>query len=130
MGARPDAPAEFVTRLLAKDEGWLAMYFDVLSRLNTTQQAYFADPHRLRRFYEALRGNDLSPSPSRPVFRPNPSLLLLATRLQIDPNGQPHLPGGLEVWKAMIESHKKDESKIAKEWGKRAGHLNNPEQIL
>jgi hypothetical protein len=130
VGARPDAPAEFVTRLLAKDEGWLAMYFDVLSRLNATQQAYFADPHRLRRFYEALRGNDLSPSPSRPVFRPNPSLLLLATRVQIDPNGQPHLPGGLEVWKAMIESHKKDDSRIAKEWGKRAGHLNNPEQIL
>jgi hypothetical protein len=57
-------------------------------------------------------------------------LLLLATRVQIEPNGQPHLPGGLEVWKAMIESHKKDDSKISKEWGKRAGHLNNSEQVL
>jgi hypothetical protein len=130
VGARPEAPAEFVTKLLAKDEGWLAMYFDVLSRLSSTQQAYFTESHRLRRFYEALRGSDLSPSPSRPVFRPNPSLLLLATRLQFDPNGQPHLPGGLEVWKAMIESHKKDDSKIAKEWGKRAGRLNNPEQVV
>jgi hypothetical protein len=130
VGARPDAPAEFITRLLAKDEGWLAMYFDVLSRLSATQQAYFTDPHRLRRFYEALRGPDLSPSPSRPVFRPNPSLLLLATRVQMDTNGQPHLPGGLEVWKAMIESHKKDDSKIAKDWAKRAGHFNNPEQVV
>src|SRR6202142_4050406 len=130
VGARPDSPAEFVSKLLEKDEGWLAMYFDVLSRLSGTQQAYFADPHRLKRFYEALRGRDLSPSPSRPVFRPDPSLLLLATRLQFDPNGQPHLPGGLEVWKTMIESHKKDDSKIAKDWGKRAGHLNNPEQVV
>jgi len=130
VGARPDAPAEFVTKLLAKDEGWLAMYFDVLSRLNSTQQAYFTDPHRLRRFYEALRGPDLSPSPSRPVFRPDPSLLLLATRVQLEPNGQPHLPGGLEVWKSMIESHKKDDSKIGKDWGKRAGHLKDSEQVL
>ena len=129
-GARPDSPANFVIKLLGKDEGWLAMYFDVLSRLSATQQAYFADPRRLRHFYEALRGQDLSPSPSRPVFRPDPSLLLLATRLQFEPNGQPHLPGGVEVWKGMIESHKKDDSKIAKEWGKRAGHLNNPEQVV
>jgi hypothetical protein len=130
VGARADVPAEFVTKLLAKDEGWLAMYFDVLSRLSGAQQAYFTEPHRLRRYYEALRGPDLSPSPSRPVFRPDPSLLLLATRVQIEPNGQPLLPGGTEVWKAMIESHKKDDSKIAKEWGKRAGHLNSPEQVV
>jgi hypothetical protein len=130
VGARPDAPANFIIKLLSTDEGWAAMYFDVLSRLNTTQQAYFADPHRLRPFYEALRGSDLSPSPSRPVFRPDPSLLLLATRLQLEPNGQPHLPGGLEVWKGMVESHKKDDSKISKEWGKRAGRINNPEKVV
>ncbi|MGD0962554.1 MAG: hypothetical protein ABSA57_01485 [Candidatus Acidiferrales bacterium] len=130
VGARPDAPAEFVTKLLSKDDGWMAMYFDVLSRLSSTRQAYFADPHRLRRFYEALRGSDLSPSPSRPVFRPDPNLLLLATRVQMEPNGQPHLPGGLEVWKSMIGSHKKDDSKISKEWSKRASHLNNSEQVV
>src|ERR1700690_1497058 len=53
-GARPDSPANFVIKLLGKDEGWLAMYFDVLSRLGATQQAYFADARRLRHFYEAL----------------------------------------------------------------------------
>ena len=72
VGASPESPAEFVTKLLAKDEGWAAVYFDVLARVSRTQQAYFADPRRLSRFYEALRGKDLSPSPARPVFRPDP----------------------------------------------------------
>ncbi len=130
VGASPESPADFVTKLLAKDEGWLAMYFDVLSRLGRDQQSYFADPRRLSHFYEALRGQDLSPSPARPVFRPDPGLLLLATRLQLDPNGQAHLPGGLEAWKEMLEGRKRDESKIVKEWAKRAGHFNNSEQVV
>ena len=130
VGASPDAPADFVTKLLAKDEGWLAVYYDVLSRVSKTQQAYFAEPHRLPRFYEALRGQDISPSPSRPVFRPNPGLLLLATRINIEANGQPHIPGGVDVWKDIVAAHHKDDSKITKDWLKRADHWNNPDQVV
>src|ERR1019366_6896498 len=61
VGASPASPAEFVTRLLAKDEGWLAVYFDALSRITQKQQIYFSQPGRLQRFYEALRGKDVSP---------------------------------------------------------------------
>ena len=129
-GAGPENPGEFVPKLLAKDEGWLASYFDVLSRLNPSQQAYFTEPKRLSRFYEALRGNDISPSPARPVFRPEPGLLLLTTLLEIEPNGQPHVPGGMDVWKEVVASHRKDNSKITKEWVKRAGHWNSPEQVV
>src|SRR6267378_4925775 len=32
VGASPDSPGEFVQKLLAKDRGWLAAYFDALSR--------------------------------------------------------------------------------------------------
>ena len=53
-GANPDSPKDFVARLLAKDDGWLAAYFDTLSRLTPAQQVYFTDAHRLPRFYEAL----------------------------------------------------------------------------
>lgn len=130
VGASPEAPAEFVTKLLEKDEGWVAVYFDVLSRVNRTQQAYLADPHRLARFYEALRGKDLSPSPARPVFRPDPGLLLLATDLRLDANAQPQIPGNVQVWKEIVQSHRKDDSKIAKEWAKEAGHWTTPEQVV
>jgi hypothetical protein len=130
VGANPDSPAEFVTKLLSKDEGWAAVYFDVLSRVDSPHQAYFADPHRLSHFYEALRGKDPSPSPSRPVFRPDPGLLLLATRLRLDPTGQPNIPGNVQVWREIVIAHSKDESKISKQVAKEAAHWNNSDQLV
>lgn len=130
VGASPESPAEFVMKLLAKDEGWAAVYFDVLSRVSRGQQAYFADRSRLPRFYEGLRGKDLSPSPSRPVFRPDPGLLMLTTRVQFESNGQPRIPGGVGVWKEIVDSHRKEDSKVAKEVMKDASHWNNPEQVI
>jgi len=32
-GAGADSPADFITRLVAKDEGWLAAYFDAFPAL-------------------------------------------------------------------------------------------------
>lgn len=129
-GASPDSPGAFITRLLAKDKGWLAAYFDALSRVSGTQQAYFTEPARLQRFYEALRGKNISPGPARPVFRPDPGLLLLVTRLQLEPSGQPHIPGGLEVWKEILGRERKSDSKITREWAKRAGTWNNSDQLV
>ena len=128
VGASPGSPAEFITRLLAKDDGWLATYFDALSRVCQMQQPYFTESRRLQHFYEALRGKDLSPSPTRHSFRPDQGLFLLVNRLQFEPDGQPHIPGGLEVWKEAMRA--KSDSKIVKEWGKRAGGWNNPEQLV
>jgi hypothetical protein len=126
VGASPESPKEFVARLLAKDNGWLAAYFDALSRVSQTQQAHFT-ASRLRRFYEAFRGQDVSPSAARPAFRPAPALLLLMTRLQWEPTGEPVVPGNLEAWKEILRQ--KSDSKIVRDWGKRAGHLNHPEQL-
>ena len=128
VGASPGSPAEFITRLLAKDDGWLAAYFDALSRVSQKQQPYFTESRRLRNFYEALRGKDLSPSPTKHSFRPDQGLFLLVNRLQFEPNGQPHIPGGMDVWKEAMRA--KSESKIVKEWGKRAGGWSNSEQLV
>jgi hypothetical protein len=126
VGASPDSPKEFVVRLLARDNGWLAAYFDALSRVSQAQQAHFT-ASRLRRFYEAFRGQDVSPSAARPAFRPAPALLLLMTRLQWAPTGEAFVPGNLEVWKQILRQ--KSDSKIVRDWGKRAGHINHPEQL-
>ncbi|MBZ5563839.1 MAG: hypothetical protein LAP13_15645 [Acidobacteriia bacterium] len=128
VGASPDSPGEFVLKLLTKDEGWLAAYFDTLSRISRTRQAYFTDPQRLQAFYQALRGRDIYPSPVRPVFRPNAGILLLTARLQFEPNGQPHIPGNLEVWKEIMR--RKSDSRAIREWGRRANHWTSPEQLL
>ena len=127
-GASPESPKEFVARLLAKDDGWLAAYFDTLSRLTPAQQVYFTDAHRLPRFYDALRGRDTAPGPARPVFRPDPELLLLVTRLELDSSGQARIPGNLEVWQQILRQ--KTDSKVVRQWAKRANHWKDPDQLV
>ena len=72
VGASPDSPGDFVPRLVAKDNGWLAAYFDSLSRVNSAQQAHFVESKVLRRYYEALHGKDSSNDAARGVFRADP----------------------------------------------------------
>jgi hypothetical protein len=128
VGANPRSPADFISRLLTRDSGWLAAYFDTLSRVNQTQQAYFTAPRRLERFYDALRGRDITPIPTKHSFRPDPGLFLLEARLQIDPNGQPHIPGNIDVWKDVLR--RKTDSKLIREWSLKAAGWNNPEQVV
>jgi hypothetical protein len=128
IGANPRSPADFISRLLTKDGGWAASYFDTLSRVGPSQQSYFVSPRHLQRFYEALRGRDLSPLPTKHSFRPDPGLFLLETRLLIDPNGQPHIPGNIEVWKEVMR--RKVDSKLVREWGDKSANWNNPEQVV
>jgi len=130
VGASPASPAEFVTQLLGKDEGWLAAYFDALSRLNQSRQAYFSAPQRLRLFYLALRGQNSSPGPASGVFRLDSNLMLLVTRLQFDATGQPHVPGDLEAWKEILNRRQNAGSKVEQDWGKRAGQWKTPDQLV
>jgi hypothetical protein len=128
VGASPESPADFVTKLLEKDDGWLAVYFDTLSYPDRSQQAYFTEPRRLRRFYEALRGRDTSPSPSKHSFRPDVGLFLLVNRLQFEANGQPLVPGNVEVWRDVLRQ--KSDSKIVRDVAKRATNWNSPEDLV
>ncbi len=128
VGASPRAPADFITRLLAKDGGWLASYFDTLSRVDQTEQAYFTSPRHMQRLYDALRGRDITPIPTKHSFRPDPALFLLEARLQVDPNGQPHIPGSVEVWKEVMR--RKTDSKLLHEWAEKAGGWSNPDQVV
>lgn len=102
VGARPEAPGEFILKLLGKDKGWLAAYFDSLSRIPAEQQAHFVESPRLQQCYEALRGAGNLSGTVASVFRPDPNLLLLMTRVRWEPNGDPHVPGSPEVWKKIL----------------------------
>jgi|tagenome__1003787_1003787.scaffolds.fasta_scaffold20980807_1 hypothetical protein len=129
VGVAPESAGEFVLRLVSKDNGWLAAYYDALSRVNPVQQAHFTESRRLRPFYEALRHHDAPPAEAaRSVFRPAPGLLLLLTRLQWEPNGEPRVPGNVEVWKRVLRQ--KNYSDVTRDWGKRARTFNNSEQLL
>ncbi len=104
-GANPEKGAQFFEKLIVRDDGWLASYFDVLSRIDGPALAYLTQPERLKRFYNGLRGKVTSPGPARPVFRSNTDLMLLTTRLRFDADGRPHIPGGIDVWKNLFINH-------------------------
>lgn len=105
VGVSPDQGAQFYERLLTKDDGWMASFFDSLMRIHGPVRDYLTDPARMKRFYMALRGKVTSPGPARPVFRSNTDLLLLTTRLRVGPDGKVIIPGNLEVWKALFVRH-------------------------
>jgi hypothetical protein len=127
VGATPDSPGEFIPKLVAKDSGWLAAYFDDLSSVPLSQQSHFAEPARLRRLYEAFRGKDSSDAGAG-VFRHDSGLRLLVTRLRWEPNGDPYIPGNLDVWKKVFRQ--KTDSRIMRDWGRRAAHWDHPNQLL
>ncbi len=105
VGVSPSNPGAFFEKLIATDDGWMASYFDTLSRIEGPTQAYLTQPERMKRFYDALRGKITSPGPARPVFRSSTELILLATSLRVDPDGRPHIPGDLEVWRNLFIHH-------------------------
>ncbi len=101
-GESPDKGVAFFDKLISRDDGWMASYFDALARIRGPQANYLTEPGRLKRFYSAIRGRVTSPGPARPVFRSNADMMLLTTRLRIDSDGKPHIPGGLDVWKKLF----------------------------
>jgi hypothetical protein len=105
VGVPPDNGADFYDKLISKDDGWLTSYYDALMRIDGPVKDYLTEPDRMKRFYAALRGRVTSPGPARPVFRSNTDLMLLTSRLRLEPNGEPHVPGGVEVWKNVFLTH-------------------------
>lgn len=105
VGVSPNNPGAFFEKLIETDDGWMASYFDALSRINGPTADYLLQPERIHRFYDALRGKITSPGPARPVFRSSTELMLLTTSLRIQPDGQPHIPGNIDVWRALFVKH-------------------------
>ena len=128
VGASPDQPGQFVSRLLAKDKGWLSAFYDCFARVSPEQQSHFTEANRLEKAYAAFRGNKSLPDAARPAFRLASGLLILLNRLQWDAQGNPIIPGDVATWKAILSQ--KSESKTVREMGKRAAHWTTPEQVF
>ena len=105
VGVSPDKGGEFLDKLMTRDDGWMASMYDALARIHGPVQDYLTEPARLKRFYSAVRGRITSPGPARPVFRSNTDMMLLTTRLQLEANGKPHIPGGIDIWKSLFTNH-------------------------
>jgi len=128
VGASPESPGDFVLHLISKDNGWLAVYFDALSRISRTQQEHFTTGPRLKRLYEAYRSTIDQEDATKSVFPKGSDLMVLFDRVEWQPNGEPVVPGSLQVWKEIF--NQKTPYKVVHEWGKRADNWNSPEQLL
>ena len=125
---QPCIALQFRSKLLAKDKGWLAAYFDVLSRIRGKQQEYFTDPARLQLFYSGLRAPDPSAPATRGSFRPAPWMLLLATRLHLDDSGQPLVPGNLQEWNDLI--FRQRDSSLTRKWARQNFQIKNADELI
>ncbi len=113
---------------MSKDDGWLAGLYDSLSRIHGPVQDYLTDPVRMKRFYAAVRGKVTTPGPARPVFNSNADMMLLTTRLQLDSSGKAHVPGGLDVWKALFSKGSKDKYDL--KLGTAAVNWKDPDDVI
>jgi hypothetical protein len=102
VGASPRSPGEFVLRLVERDRGWLALYFDTLARVDAVQQAQLTQGSRLRRLYDAFMQSGPDGHAAGASFRKAPGLLVLFTRQQWLPNGEPRVAGDLAMWRLML----------------------------
>lgn len=128
VGANPQRPGEFILHLVERNRGWLAAYYDVLSRISAPQQAQLTSAPRLRLLYDAFRAPKPDEDAANASFRKAPLLLVLYTRLRWNANGEPYVPGNLKVWRQIIESP--SDSSIVRHWHRRAGHINTPQDLL
>jgi hypothetical protein len=128
VGASPETPGDFVLHLLAKDRGWLAAYFDVVSRVGPAQQVHLTEVPRLKRLYEAYRSPEPGSSATKGVFERDANLLVLFTRVEWEATGEPHVSGDLAAWKEILRQ--KTDSKVIRDWGRHASNWDHPEQLL
>ena len=128
VGASPDQGGAFFDKLMAKDDGWVASLYDALARIHGPVRDYLVEPAHMKRFYTAIRGRVTSPGPARPVFRSNADMMLLTTRLRLDPNGKPHIPGSLEVWKGLFINH--PQGKYDAKLTRLANSWKDPDDVL
>jgi len=128
VGANPDSPGEFVSNLLTRDRGWLAEYFDVLSRLSLSQQVHLAERSRLKRLYLAFRSTAPHVQAGIGVFPRNAQLLILLTSLKWDASGNPQILEGLGAWEEILS--RKTKSNPTNEWPKQSRRYDTPERFL
>jgi len=128
VGVSPDKGAEFFERLMVRDDGWLASLYDSLARIQGPTQDYLTEPARMKRYYAAVRGKVTTPGPARPVFRSNTEMMLLTTRLHVDPDGRAHIPGDLEAWRQLFERNPK--GKYDAKLSKAAANWKEPDDVI
>ena len=128
VGASPKSPGTFIDRLLNRDHGWMAAYFDALLRVDPGEQARLTRMPELRRLYDAWRTAAGKLGAAEGVFPRNASLVLLFTRMQWTANGEPVIPGDANSWKEAFD--RQADFKVLRDLYRRQSDWTTPEKLL
>jgi hypothetical protein len=128
VGESPASPGRFVANLLSKDGGWVAAYFDTLSRLNQKQQVHFTEGNRLKRFYGVYRSTAVRSDASKGVYPRNGDLLILLSSLRWQPDGDVSIPGDVATWDQIFSQMAK--SREIRPWLGRGREWNTSGRLL
>lgn len=127
VGANSNSPGDFVNKLMSRDNGWLAVYFDAISRVSQDQQAHLTQAPRLKNVYNSLKLATANRNATHGVFRHATQLLVLFTRVQWEADGSPRVPGDLAVWNQVLR--KKTEYKLVHDATNKKT-LTTPDQLF
>ncbi len=128
LGESPRSPGQFVTKLLTRDSGWLAAYFDVLARLNHEQQLHLTEGNRLKRFYDVYRVPVVNADASKGIFPRNGDLFILLASLKWKADGDFAIPGDISVWEQILSQMAK--SRQMRAWLGRSRDWNTSGRLL
>ena len=128
VGANPNSPGLFVGRLLSEDNGWLITYFDVLSRVDPTEQQHLTEGSRLRRNYEAFRPTNKKEMAGGGIFRKATELLVLDSQISWEPNGNAHVPGSLDTWNKILQD--RSNTPAVRTVVRRLHSITQPDQLI
>src|ERR1700761_7758327 len=57
-------------------------------------------------------------------------MMLLTARLRLDPNGKPHVPGSLDVWRTLFIEHPSGSGKYDAKLSKDAANWKDPDDVI
>src|SRR5258708_19364897 len=57
-------------------------------------------------------------------------MMLLTTRLRLDADGKPHIPGGLDVWRTLFMEHPSGSGKYDSKLTKAASGWKDPDDVI
>jgi hypothetical protein len=128
LGESPQSPGPFVAKLLTRDHGWLAAYFDVLARLNHAQQEHLVEGNHLKRFYDVYKAPVASVEASKGTFPRNGDLFILLTSLKWKADGDFEIPGDIFAWDEILSQMAK--KKEMRPWLRRSRDWNTTGSLL
>jgi hypothetical protein len=123
VGVDPAQPVAFIERLLSRNGGALAGFYDTVARLDPARQAFAigrnGDPARVdlaRRVFASTVNAAGWTIEDRPFLRPDVDLLMLLRAVALDGRGVPDPPASRALWAAVFGSRDASEAPVDAAW--------------